>query len=155
VAEGRLYLLKTLRTFAVVTGFVAFLLYGYKQSALIPPFLGGAALGVVLLLTLEVTIRRIFAPLPKEKTAGENNKNDKNGEDFDRGKKKSHGMRQKTLFLLVALIKYPLVGILLWWIASHWKYVEVIAFAGGFVLLQMVIGLRALGRAIADNQNSR
>jgi hypothetical protein len=102
-------------------------------------------LGIMLLLTLELTIRRIFSPLPKDENTGE----------IDHAKKKSHGMRQKTLFLGIALIKYPLVGILLWWIASRWKYIEVIAFAGGFVLLQIVIGLRALGRALAENQSEK
>ena len=143
VAEGRLYLQKTLRTFLVVVAFAAFLLYGYKQAALIPAFFTGATLGAVLLLTLEVTIRKIFAPV--RPLSGEESGQMTEAESS--AKKKIDGMRQKTLFLLIALIKYPLVGILLWWIASHWKYSEVIAFAGGFILLQVVIGLRAMGKS--------
>ena len=49
-----------------------------------------------------------------------------------------------------ALIKYPLVGLLIWAIVRAWGQdaARMIAFVGGFVLLQVVIALRAVGKAV-------
>lgn len=128
--EGRVYLEKTLQVTFWCATMLTMLLAGYGQWWAIGPFLTGVALGVVLLLALNTFVRRIFRP--------------------EFWKKKDGPSRQRTAIFVFALVKYPLVATLIWWIVGHWEPRAVMAFAGGFILLQAVIGLRAVGKALTD-----
>lgn len=128
--ESRAYLLATLRATAWAAGTVVFLLIGYGQAWAVVPMLDGLILGIVLLLGLDIFVRRVFQPGLWEKNAAAG--------------------RRRGAFLLFALVKYPMVGTLIWWIVRHWEPRAVMAFAGGFILLQAVIGLRAVGRALTQ-----
>jgi hypothetical protein len=47
-----------------------------------------------------------------------------------------------------ALIKYPLVAVLIWALTRAWNLRAIMAFTGGFVLIHLVIALRAIGRIL-------
>ncbi len=132
--DGKGYVLKTLRSTAVVAVLVALTLASYGLNALIAPFMSGVLLGAVLLWGLDKFVRGVFAP---EKV---------------RARKKS-GTDGRWALLAFALIKYPLVGVLLWLVVRAWGHetARIMAFAGGFILLQVIIALRAVGKAITTS----
>lgn len=131
IAEGRRYIRATLRSTAAVTGFVVFMLAAYRQAWAIIPLLVGVALGAGLLVGWDVAVRRLFSPDAVRKS----------------------GRNRTWALLAFALVKYPLVGLLLWAIARFWSLKQVMVFVGGFLLLHAVIGLRALGRALTENNS--
>lgn len=129
-SDGDQYVGRVLRAAFWVSAVVAFLLIGYGQWWAVGPLLGGVALGIVLLKVLDVFVRRVFRPELWEKNR--------------------RAVQRQTAFLLFALVKYPLVATLIWWIVRYWEPRAVMAFAGGFILLQAVIGLRAVGRLLTE-----
>jgi hypothetical protein len=132
---GRLYIIKTLRSMAVVTAFVLFLLVSYGQWWAIAPVLAGAALAVVLLAGLDGFVRWLFTP---ERLRGR----------FAAGKAGAGGMP----LLAFAAVKYPLVALLLWGLVRAWDIKRLMAFVGGFILLHLVIVSRALGRLVTGDK---
>lgn len=130
------FIARTYRSAAFVTGFVLFVLASYGQFWALLPVAAGAALGMVLLRFLEVTVRRTFT---RERAAD--------------ARKNRKGSGPGRALLGFALVKYPLVALLIWAVVRVWDAREVMAFTAGFILLQMVIGLRAMGRYMVDQMN--
>lgn len=127
---------RTYRSAAFVTTFVLFTLAAYAQFWALGPVLAGAALGLGLLYTMDWFVRRTFTVERMEAT-----------------KKKGRGAGPGRALLALALVKYPLVGLALWLTVRFWDLHRVMAFAGGFALIQTVIGLRGVGRYVVDRMN--
>ncbi len=99
---------------------IGLVLFIYKRATL-PSFLIGSVIGLSLFWSIEFVIRRMLRP----------------------------GKTQKTKYLLgfVALGKYTVLGLLLFFLfRMDWMVVE--AFAGGIVLVQGAIILKAVGLMI-------
>ena len=127
---------RTYRSAAVVTGIVLFLLASYDQFDMLLPVLLGAVLGVTLLYSLDIFVRRAFT--------------------LERAfavKKKVKGAGAGRALLALALVKYPLVALLIWAVTRLWEPRHVVAFAGGFILIQAVIALRGAGRFLVERMN--
>jgi hypothetical protein len=131
--SGKGFVRRTIRTAAVVAGIVVLVLLSYGQLWAVGPFLGGIALSSVLLYLWDVFVRSLLNP------------------DIIR---KSGGKRKGRLAAIIgfSLIKYPLVGLLLYMAVRMWggDPHRALAFLGGFILLHVVIGLRAVSRALLD-----
>ena len=127
------YVFRTLRSTAYVTVFVILMLAAYGQTRLIAPFVVGVGLASVLLWGLTLFVRGVFTP-NRNLSVEEKKKRDK----------------RKAALVAFALVKYPLVGLLIWAIVRAWgaDTARMIAFVGGFILLQAVIALRAVGKAV-------
>lgn len=126
------FVLRTLRSAAVVTVFVLVMLSSYGQFWALVPVSVGATLGMALLAAMNLFVRRTFTP-EKAARAAE--------------KKKWHN-GTKGAMVAFALIKYLLVGVLIYAITHAWNLREVMAFTGGYVLIHLIIGLRAIGRIL-------
>lgn len=128
------YLFRTLRSTAFVATFVMLVLAAYGLTRLVAPFAVGVGLASVLLWGLNLFVRNIFTPKPRGLS--------------DEEKKK--GDRKKAGLIALALVKYPLVGLLIWAIVRAWGHdtARMIAFVGGFLVLQIVIALRAVAKAV-------
>ncbi len=136
VGDGRDFVPRTLRVTLAVTAIGAALLGGLGHYGLVLPFIGGSALGAVLLAGFEYVVRRAFDPavvLAQKQVAAPGTQS---------GPKKFGG---KAAILLFALIKYPAVAFVLWWVVHSLRPAQVVTFMSGFVLLQLIIGLRGLG----------
>lgn len=131
------FIRRTYRSVAYVTAFTLFVLASYGQFWALAPVLAGVLLGTGLLRAWEVFVRRAFTP---ERAA----------EARENPKRRSAG---RTI-LGFALVKYPLVALVLWAAARFWEQRQVMAFAGGVTLIYGVIALRAAGRALVDQQNA-
>ena len=123
------YFVRTLQMTGWVSLFVVCLLLQCGQWWALLPFLAGVALAVVLLLGWNAFIGFLVAQYLQKS--------------IDR-----RGASRR--FVWFALVKYPLVGLWLWYIASHWETRSIVVFVGGFLLLQIVMALRALGRVVTD-----
>ena len=123
----------TLRTAAVVGVLVVLVLASYGQFWAIGPMVFGLALSAALLYAWDVFVRGLLTPEAAKKGKG-------------------MGNRRKGSIVLFSLIKYPLVGLLLYVAVRLWggDPRRALAFLGGFILLHLVIGLRAVNRAIMD-----
>ena len=126
---------RTYRSAACVTGFVLFMLASYGQFWAVVPFAGGVLLGGVLLYAMDRMVRALFTPARARVV-----------------KKTRKGGPERAL-LGFALVKYPLVALLIWAVTRFWSQPEVMAFAGGFILFHTVIGLRGVGRFLVDRLN--
>jgi len=148
-ADGRDFVPRTVKTFAVVVAAGVFVLASIGRFGWIAPFIGGAVLGTALLVAWEYVIRRVITAeqvlLARGVISPENG-------DGTAPKKKFGGKRALLAF---ALIKYPAVGLLLWWVARHMTQQEIAAFISGFVLLQIVIGLRGLGAYLFPTKSGK
>lgn len=85
----------------------------------------GTVLGTALLLTLDYTVRRAFVPEAKS---------------------------PRRALLIVALVKYPLIGLLLYMLV-RWGRVSIPAFCGGIVLVHFAILAKLAGVKIKEKQN--
>ena len=96
------------------------ILLGFKRLAL-PSFLIGSAIGLSLFWSIEFVIRRLIRP----------------------------GKTQKTKYLLgfIALGKYTVLGVLLFFLFKM-EWMNIYAFAGGIVLVQGAIIIKAIGLMI-------
>ncbi len=96
------------------------ILLGFKRPAL-PSFLIGSAIGLSMFWSIEFVIRRLIRP----------------------------GKTQKTKYLLgfIALGKYTVLGVLLFFLFKT-KWMNIYAFAGGIVLVQGAIIIKAIGLMI-------
>ena len=104
----------------ILTFGIAVVLLVFKRVAL-PSFFIGSVIGLSLFWSIEFVIRRLVRP----------------------------GKTQKTKYLLgfIALGKYTVLGVLLYFLFKmKWMVVE--AFAGGIVLVQGAIILKAVGLMI-------
>jgi hypothetical protein len=98
-------------------------------------------------------IRRAFTPEQawkarrkmQEKKRLQQSKKDGKGEPTE---KKIRGNAAGAMLLGFALIKYPLVAVLIWALTRAWNLRAIMAFTGGFVLIHLVIALRAIGRIL-------
>ena len=135
------YVFRTLRSTAYVAVFVLLMLAAYGQNRLIAPFAIGVSLASVLLWGLNLFVRGIFTPVPRTEKAEEKRKREK----------------QKAYLLAFALIKYPLVAWLIWAIVRAWgqDMARMMTFVGGFLTVQIVIALRAMGKAIAPTKTDK
>lgn len=126
------YLRRTLRATGWMALFVATLLLHLSQYWAIVPVLAGVALAVVLLLGWIGLARslRVMRGSPP-------------GVDLARAKRN---------FLGFALMKYPIVAVLIWRLVHAWSDRELMAFAAGYLLLQAVIFLRAVGKMLTENR---
>ncbi|MES2463773.1 MAG: hypothetical protein V4671_24655 [Armatimonadota bacterium] len=151
--EGRLWVPATLKSGAVVTGFVALTLAAYGQISSVAPVLGGALLAGGLLGAMDWFIRRAFTPERawavkrkiQQQKRRQPSKTDSVGEFTE---KKMRGKAAGAMLLGFALIKYPLVAVLIWALTRALDLRAIMAFTGGFVLIHLVIALRAIGRIL-------
>lgn len=127
------YVGATLRSAGVVTCIIALVLAARGDNAALAPFLIGAALGGTLLAAWERFTVLLFTP--------------------DAARKKS-GSRRWAI-VIFALIKYPLVALLIWWATRNWTQIQLMWFVGGFILIQAVIVMRALGRSLRESQRAQ
>lgn len=114
-------------------------LAGWNRYELIAPFLLGGALGLALLYAMGWMVRRAFAPnavLAARRVA-------RRVESSETGA--APRVSGKAGIVLFAAVKYPAVGLLMWWIAGHFSRWQIVAFITGFVLFQTIIGLRGVG----------
>ena len=128
------YFFKTVRSAIVVAAIVGFVLGSYGLFWGLAPFAAGFGLAVALFWGWDWIIR---TNLTSEKLRQQNNK----------------GRYASTTLLWFALVKYPLVGLLMWWFTRVFSMRQMIVFAGGFMLLHLVILLRALGKKMTTPQN--
>lgn len=139
-ASGIDFVPRTLKNTAAIVALGVFFLFAAKRYGLILPFVGGAALGAVLLVGMEWMIRRAFSADAILAKRGVKMRGDT---PVSLEEKKKFG--GKTAIVLFGLIKYPAVALLLWWLSKNATHLQLAAFISGFVLLQIVIGLRGLG----------
>ena len=99
---------------------IAAVLLVFKRVAL-PSFLIGSVIGLSLFWSVEFVIRRLVRP----------------------------GKTQKTKYLLgfIALGKYTVLGVLLYFLFRT-KWMDIYAFGGGIVLVQIAIIIKAIGLMI-------
>ena len=99
---------------------IAAVLLVFKRVAL-PSFLIGSVIGLSLFWSVEFVIRRLVRP----------------------------GKTQKTKYLLgfIALSKYTVLGVLLYFLFKM-KWMNIYAFSGGIVLVQITIIIKAIGLMI-------
>lgn len=105
----------------VLTVVIAGVLIGFELAAL-PSFLIGSVIGISLFWSIEFVIRRLLRP----------------------------GKTQKTKYLLgfIALGKYTVLGVILYFLFINTKWLNIYAFAGGIILVQGAIILKAVGLMI-------
>lgn len=132
-SDGTDFVTRTYRVTIFVAVFVLFVLASYNQFWALAPVSGGVLLGLVLLRALEYAVRGAFTP----KRARE-------------ARQSKRLPKSKAALIVGALVKYPLVAGLLWAVTRVWDEHAVMAFAGGFVLVQTVIALRGMGRFLVD-----
>ena len=130
---------RTYRSVAVVAGFVVFVLASYGQFGAIAPFLAGVLFGVLLLYAMEVFVRRTFST---ERA-------------MDARKQKTTTIVSGRAVIAFALVKYPLIALILWAVTRLWDLPQVMIFVCGFALIHMIIGLRAMGRYLVDQMNEK
>lgn len=135
--ETREYLRKTLRAAGILAACASLCLANFGLWWAIVPLLAGLALAVVLLLGWWGFIRSLV--LAAQKASG-----------ASAAEKSRRRSRTMGLFLLFALVKYPLVGALIWWLTRVWSTRELAAFVIGFLLLHAAIALRAVGKTLTD-----
>ncbi len=126
------YLEKTLKWLGYLTLTAVVMLYQWGWHWAIVPLLAGVGLAVVLLLGWSGFVRSLAAsrgPVGSAMT-----------------------MKARMRFLGFALIKYPLVGALIWWLTRIWSANQLAAFVCGFLLLHVVIVTRAIGRLLTEKQ---
>jgi hypothetical protein len=128
--EPRVYVTHTLRATAPLALVTVGLCWRFGQTWAIPPFLTGLAMAVVLFVGWYIFIRQNITP---------------------QAVKKNNGIRErKVVLFLFALIKYPLVATLLWFVVHNGETRDVMVFVGGFLFLQMVMVLRAIGKMLTE-----
>lgn len=137
VDETRQYVGKTLRAAALLALCAAICLTNFGFGWAIGPLLAGLALAVVLLLGWWAFIQSLVQSV--RGTAGQSE-----------AEKSRRKIRTTALFLLFALVKYPLVGALIWWLTRVWSARELAAFVIGFLLLHAAIALRAVGKVLTE-----
>ncbi len=103
-----------------LTVVIAAVLLVFKRVAL-PSFLIGSVIGLSLFWSVEFVIRRLVRP----------------------------GKTQRTKYLLgfIALSKYTVLGVLLYFLFRT-KWMDIYAFGGGIVLVQIAIIIKAIGLMI-------
>ena len=99
--------------------------------ALRKPWIGlsitlGAALGTAVLLTFELVVRRAFVP---------------------------GAAKPGRALVKLALLKYPLIGIILYWLV-RWNRFDALAFCGGIVLVHIAVLAKAMGIRLARSRES-
>ena len=84
-----------------------------------PSFIIGSAIGLSLFWSIEFVIRRLIRP----------------------------GKTQKTKYLLgfIAFGKYTILGVILYFLFNKAEWLNIYAFAGGIVLVQGAIIIKAIG----------
>lgn len=133
--EAKHYLKKTLRAAGVLVLCAVAVAANLGLVWAIVPFLVGLTLAVLLLLgwwaATEMVVR-----------GGK-----PSGSAFEKSRQKR---RAGGLILGFALVKYPMVAALIWWLTRVWTSHELIAFVLGFLLLHAVIALRAVGKLLNE-----
>jgi hypothetical protein len=127
------FVTRTYRVTLFVAVFVLFVLASYNQFWALAPVGGGVLLGLVLLRALEWAVRGVFTP-----------------ERAREARRSKRLPKPKSTLIVAALVKYPLVAALLWAVTRVGDERTVVAFAGGFVLVQTVIALRGMGRFLVE-----
>ena len=154
--NGKNWVPATLKSAAVVTVFVLFMLASYGQMWSLLPVIGGALLAAGLLGVMDWFIRRAFTPERawaakrklQQKNAEMRRDRLKSSQEGGVSEKKTRGSAEGATLLLFALIKYPLVAVLIWALTRALDLRAIMAFTGGFVLIHLVIALRAVGRIL-------
>jgi hypothetical protein len=126
------YIEKTLKWVGYLALLTVALLYQWGLHWAIVPTLAGVGLAVVLLLGWSGFVRSLAAARGSAGSA--------------------MTMRARLRFLGFALIKYPLVGVLIWWLTRIWTANQLAAFVGGFLLLHVVLVARAVGSLLTEKQ---
>lgn len=134
--DARQYLKKTLRAVVILMLCSVTLLANFGLNWAIVPVLLGLGVAVLLLLAWWLLTNAILAGASRLGISGEKRKEKK---------------RARVLILLVALVKYPMVAALLWRLTHVWALRELYAFVVGFLLLHVVIALRAVGKLLNEH----
>lgn len=129
------YVRKTLRAAAILAICSVVVAANFGLTWAIVPLLSGLALGVVLLVGWWVISGAIVAGARRSGSLEE---------------KSREKRRVRVLILLFALVKYPMVAALIWWLTRVWAARELSAFLLGFLLLHLVIASRAVGKLINE-----
>lgn len=124
------YLEKTLTWLGYLTLVVLALLLQWNLGWAITPILAGVGLSVVLLLGWSGFVRSLAGVSGPSRGA--------------------MSMKARWRFLGFALVKYPLVAALIWWLTRIWSTGQLAAFVGGFLLLHVVLVTRAVGRLLTE-----
>ena len=140
--EDRLYLAKTIRSNAFVLGFILLVVASYGQGWTALPLLVGNALACGLFWGMDIGVRRLFTP-------------ERAGSGSDPIRKKQAARSAGAALLWLGLIKYALVGALMWGLTRTWDTPRLMAFAAGFGLLHLVIALRAMGKVLTSGNNAK
>jgi hypothetical protein len=139
--ETREYLQKTLRAAGILAVCASLCLANFGLLWAIVPLLAGLVLAVVLLLGWWGFLRGLVQAV--QKTPG-----------MSVREKSQRKMRTTYLFLLFALVKYPMVAVLIWWLTRVWSTRELAAFVIGFLLLHAAIALRAVGKLLTEQSTT-
>lgn len=134
--DGREYVGKTLRVTAVVTLCVIVMLEMQGQRWAIIPLVTGVGLSGLLLYGWDRFIRVAFS----SEAVSEARKNRRD---------------RRWAIVGFALVKYPMVALAIWFLVQSWNQNQLMVFVGGFILLHLVIVLRALGTAFARDTKSK
>ena len=137
----RQYVVRTVRSAGMVATFAVMILLSYGQGWAVPPYLIGFALSVVLLVLMDGFIRNIFSPERLGQGGGE----------AGRERRKQFGL---VWFVAFALVKYPLVALLFYFLVRAWDIRYIMAMTVGFLTLHLVMGMRAMGRALTEGRKA-
>lgn len=133
--DTRSYVRKTLRAVAILAACCVLILANLGLPWAILPLLTGLGLAVVLLVGWWVMSGHVVAGARRASTL----------EEKSRQKRRVGG-----LILLFALVKYPMVAALIWWLTRVWTARELAAFLIGFLVLHLVIAARGLGKLLSE-----
>lgn len=134
--ETQDYLYKTLRSTVIVALCAVSVLVNFGLTWVVTPLLAGLALAVVLLLGWNGFIRWVMTAYRAQLGEGV--------------KKKTRTQSAQKCFFVFALVKYPLVGLLIWFLTRIWDTKQLAVFTAGFILLQGIMGLRAVGKLLTE-----
>jgi len=129
------YVQKTLQAVVILAACCVLLLANLGLPWAILPLLTGLSLAVVLLVGWWAMSSQVVAGAHRANTL----------EEKSRQKRRAGG-----LILLFALVKYPMVAALIWWLTRVWTARELAAFLIGFLVLHLVIAARGLGKLLSE-----
>ena len=134
------FIRRTYRSVAVMAAFVLLLLWSYQSIWAILPVSLGVGLALLLLWASKRVIPQVF------KAGGADSLLTNDGE-----KKKNDLNRRLRKILPIVLVKYLSVGVTAFLLVRFWGQREILAFCGGFVLVQANMVMRVISRMITAN----
>lgn len=124
---------------SVLTVVVVTLLWSYRLVWAIVPVLLGVLLALVLLYASERIIPNVFRAGGRLIPTATN----------DAEKKKKQITPRLRRLIPIVLVKYLSVGLAAFFAVRVWQTPQLLAFCGGFLLVQLNITMRVVGRALS------